>query len=689
MTADVLEAVFVQREPLAERLVELVEDSATTRSKHHTLLVGPRGIGKTHLVSLVYHRVRSSPVTTNGKLLIAWLREEEWGVMSFLDLLLRIHRALIAEYDDEKLERKIEELFKMNAAEAERFASELLVEFIENRTLLIIIENLDDLFGGLDEEGQMRFRSFLQENPSFTILAASQSLFGGVSLQTSPFYGFFRIVHLDELSIADATELIKKVAELNGDKDLAEIIETSLGHARISVLHRLAGGNHRVYIIFSEFLTRESFNELINAMMRTLDELTPYYQERIRWLSPQQRKIVEMLCDRGNALGVKEIAARSFMTHQTASGQLKTLREMGYVKANPVGRESFYELREPLMRLCVEVKKHRDKPIRLVVDLLRSWYTSEELRERLGYLPFEDNNDPRSEREHIQAALNQYQSAETLFSLSNSDRTREALILLLQKDDRDREANASIIAGAVRKMTYMIMRRQHFERNWTSSSEEDVAQTALLKLFKLIENAPERIEISNNPVGYLYTIVRHTASDFWRNHQQTTSVEISDRRRRQAVEAENQESEFSYERIIDENAVSPESILELRAVLLQKTQSYLLEDALNVRVLKRRIKDLASELKEAGADDVFGESLIRCSLYLSAESEREQNLTRLKKWFKVIEEELNESDEFEIALRVIGKIISYTESKDKRVLLELRPEERTFLEPLIKDEKHF
>ncbi len=86
---------------------------------------------------------------------------------------------------------------------------------------------------------------------------------------------------------------------------------------------------------------------------------------------------------------------------------------------------------------------------------------------------------------------------------------------------------------------------------------------------------------------------------------------------------------------------------------------------------------------------MFGESLIRCSLYLSAESEREQNLSRLKKWFKVIEEELNESDEFEIALRVIGKIISYTESKDKRVLLELRPEERTFLEPLIKDEKHF
>lgn len=106
-------------------------------------------------------------------------------------------------------------------------------------------------------------------------------------------------------------------------------------------------------------------------------------------------------------------------------------------------------------------------------------------------------------------------------------------------------------------------------------------------------------------------------------------------------------------------------------------------------VFRRAVCSVNAEHFDFAEFLVFGESLIRCSLYLSAESEREQNLTRLKKWFKVIEEELNESDEFEIALRVIGKIISYTESKDKRVLLELRPEERTFLKPLIKDEKHF
>jgi tetratricopeptide (TPR) repeat protein len=106
----------------------------------------------------------------------------------------------------------------------------------------------------------------------------------------------------------------------------------------------------------------------------------------MRFLSPQQRKIVDFLCDRGHAVTVKEIAQRCFMTHQTASSQLKKLLEMSYLRSEPLGRESYYELREPLMRFCLEMKKQRGEPIRLFVDFLRLWYTREELQQRLEML---------------------------------------------------------------------------------------------------------------------------------------------------------------------------------------------------------------------------------------------------------------------------------------------------------------
>ena len=61
------------------------------------------------------------------------------------------------------------------------------------------------------------------------------------------------------------------------------------------------------------------------------DELTPYYQERIRWLSPQQRQIVEYLCSNEGTCTPKEIARHLLTAENSISGQLKKLLELGYV----------------------------------------------------------------------------------------------------------------------------------------------------------------------------------------------------------------------------------------------------------------------------------------------------------------------------------------------------------------------
>ena len=81
---------------------------------------------------------------------------------------------------------------------------------------------------------------------------------------------------------------------------------------------------------------------------------------------------------------VKEIAKKLFATPQTISSQLQSLREKGYVEANQRGRESLYEVSEPLMRICVEVKDTQShQPLRLLVDFLRVWYDDKELNRHL------------------------------------------------------------------------------------------------------------------------------------------------------------------------------------------------------------------------------------------------------------------------------------------------------------------
>ena len=387
MAPETLEAILVQRHALAEHLVELIRVSALTDNKHFQLLIGPRGIGKTHLVSLIYHRLVKME-DLRDKLLIAWLQEEEWGIASFLDLLRGIFRAIAKEYPaayEAELDDDVEKLYDLSPEQAEFKAAELLRDFVGKRVLLLIVENLEDVFSGLGDFGQKQLRAYIQNYSFLTILATSQSLFDGVKLSNNPFYDFFDLHELDEFKLDDAVALLNHIAKLKGNNDLASFIQTPTGRDRIKVVHYLSGGNPRVYIIFSDFLmTPESLDKLVEPFMEMLDSLTPYYQDRMKYISNQQRKIVDFLCDRGGAAPVKQIAKRCFIEQRTVSSQLKDLRDKGYVKTEEIGRESWYELREPLMRFCLEVKKQRNQPIRLIVDFIRVWYTRKELQQRLG-----------------------------------------------------------------------------------------------------------------------------------------------------------------------------------------------------------------------------------------------------------------------------------------------------------------
>jgi tetratricopeptide (TPR) repeat protein/DNA-binding MarR family transcriptional regulator len=389
MAPETLEALLVQREPLVEEIMQGIRRSATTKAKHHVLLIAPRGLGKTHLVCLIYNRVKSEK-KLQSRLRVAWLREEERGVTTFLELLVRILTALAREYADAGLQEELQRLYDLPRKESEHAGATLLTEYLGKRTLLLLIENLDAIFAGLKEPGQKALRAYLQEHPVCTTVATATSLFGGVSLQKSVFYGFFSPHHLEELTVDEAVALLARIAEVREDTELAEFVRTPTGRARVRAVHHIAGGNHRIYVVFSEFLSRSSLDELVDPFMRMLDDLTPYYQGRMDLLSPQQQQVVEFLTHAQGAQTVKEISRRCFVSQQTAASQLRDLKQKGYVVGTTPQsdkRETYYELREPLMRLCFEVKEYRGGPIRLFVDFLRHWYSRDELQERLEHAP--------------------------------------------------------------------------------------------------------------------------------------------------------------------------------------------------------------------------------------------------------------------------------------------------------------
>jgi tetratricopeptide (TPR) repeat protein len=401
LPSTLVEGAFVQRERMASRLVDIFEDGARRESKHNVLLVGPRGIGKSHLVSLVYHRLKAKTDLAD-KLCIAYLREDEWGVASFLDLMLRISRVAreesgLASSDD------IGNLSKLGRSQAEDQVWRSLREVLGNRTLLVIVENLDVVFEKIGEQGQKQWRALMQTDPRWAILATTPSLFSGISRQVSPFYGFFEVVHLQPLSFDDAIALLRKLAHLSNDDKTEDFLDSAVGRARVRAIQHIAGGNHRIFVLFYDFLSQSGSEQFVEPLLKTIDALTPYYQSQMAGLSPQQQKIVNFLCEHRKPATVTTIAAHCFTTNQTASSQLRQLLIQRYVRVDRVGRQSFYELTEPLLRICVEAKTHRERPLYLLVDFLRYWFSREELERKMT-----ESDDPLPGKSYFLAALKEY-----------------------------------------------------------------------------------------------------------------------------------------------------------------------------------------------------------------------------------------------------------------------------------------
>lgn len=233
---------------------------------------------------------------------------------------------------------------------------------------------VDNKKRGFGKKGQQKFRDLIQQHPFFTIMASNQALFEDIQKEDMPFHNFFKIIHLKKLSLEETFFFLKTIAEWDKNTKLLAFLDTHEGRGRINAIYDLIGGNHRLLVTFYHFLKTDFINKLSELFMKTINDLTPYYQSLMDSLTAQQQKIVQFLCQVRTPTNVKNISDNCFSTQGTISKQMINLIRLQYVDAIPSGRETFYELSEPLLRICYEVKENRGGPIKLFIDFLENLY---------------------------------------------------------------------------------------------------------------------------------------------------------------------------------------------------------------------------------------------------------------------------------------------------------------------------
>ena len=377
----ILEALLVGREKLVNQLENRVKNIAKDGLNHQVLIVGARGTGKTHMLSVLHHRIQ--PFIAKEKIKVAYFAEEEYGISGYLDFMVRILNAFIRwnEEDAEFLREQLSILQETPNSHQEETIKRIINDYVGGKPLLILIENFNDILGAIKKDGQSKLRNWLQQNERISIIATSQALSEDIGKEDKPFYGFFDEINLKSLTLSESLQLLKSLAKIEGKKDLIKHLE-SKGEAQVKAINTLVKGNHRLLITFYEFLKSDILSNLSVLFIKTLNDLKPYFETFIRYQPPQQQKIIRFLALAKKPQKGVEIARECFIDQKSLSKQLSELsrKKLIEILPNPKDkRNKLYDIAEPLLRISIEIGEQKEGISALFIDFLALYYNQNEL----------------------------------------------------------------------------------------------------------------------------------------------------------------------------------------------------------------------------------------------------------------------------------------------------------------------
>jgi hypothetical protein len=285
-------------------------------------------------------------------------------------------------------------------------SSELL-----GRVLLAVVENLDSvLFLGGSGRRQKRdpllwaLRDRLQESSHLMLIASAPSTFGAVAYEGSAFYGFFLPHRLQEMHNDEVLDLVRRRLEdesKRGHDDPTRFkrIEKLLERfdsisPNLRGLLVLAGGIPRFAHLICEVLIDANLSKVQKAFNSFLDELTPFFQQRLdpRLLPESEIDLLHELASSWGPMQPTELTDLLYGVSLNEVGVLlRRLDERGMVErsGSPGGRAVTWDLTEPLYRVWTHFRTEADGgPLfQVLVDFIALLYSESEIgeeRERIA-----------------------------------------------------------------------------------------------------------------------------------------------------------------------------------------------------------------------------------------------------------------------------------------------------------------
>ena len=377
---------FVVRQHEFDIVLNVLRGNVDSPSCQHALVVAPRGRGKTMLLARVAAELRADD-ELSGRLLPVRFMEESQEIFNLADFWLEtlFHLARESAAHDPEFARQLRETHavltgRWREQTLEEHARAAVLEAADRlgKKFVLMVENLQALCETVDDDFGWKLRGALQSEPKIMLLATATSRFEGLDDAQQPFFELFRFIDLQPLTTDECRRLWQVVS---GD---------AVSGREIRPLEILTGGNPRLLVIIAGFAQHRSLRQLMEELVKLIDEHTEYFRSHLEVLGKTERRVYVAVIDLWQASSSGEIAARARMDVRIVSTMLGRLVGRGAVIVEGSGKKRLYSA-ERLYSIYYKLRRERDESavVENLIQFMVAFYSEGELAEMSGMLTAE------------------------------------------------------------------------------------------------------------------------------------------------------------------------------------------------------------------------------------------------------------------------------------------------------------
>lgn len=178
--------------------------------------------------------------------------------------------------------------------------------------------------------------------------------------------------------------MLRKLAAFEGNKSFEDRLREY--RSRLRALYHFTGGNPRLGVMLYDLVANRKIRGVHSDLDVLLDQLTPFYQDRMKDLAPQERRLLECMALLPEGCTPTELAREARLPAKTVRSLMIRLEYAGYLRRERRRqKQTVYILPERFFRIWHQMNHSRTARgrVQYLLEFFSSWYATREERDRV------------------------------------------------------------------------------------------------------------------------------------------------------------------------------------------------------------------------------------------------------------------------------------------------------------------